>query len=251
MIKKSVARISLAIPAFLMAQSASVAAYEIQHDAHQHGAGEVNIVLEGKAISAEMRFPMNDIVGFEHAPNSKSDHAAYLLAEQKFENADSMLMFTEAAHCSLITSQVSLGDAEEHKHDHDEHGHEEHKHAEHDHHEHGHEEHKHAEHDHHEHGHEERKHAEHDHHEHEHEEHKHAEHDHHEHEHDEHAHDAEHSDAEVLYAWRCEHPEKISGINFGLFKQFPSLETVQARVITAKGAQLNEMSAAKSKLRLK
>ena len=47
-----------------------------QHDSHVHGIASMNLALEGDEVHIELDSPAANIVGFEHAPSSKADHAA-------------------------------------------------------------------------------------------------------------------------------------------------------------------------------
>lgn len=215
-------------------------AYERQHDVHLHGEGHINLVLEQDQLQAEMRFPMKDIVGFEHAPRSDADHSAIKQAVATLQQASSQITLSAAAECKLISTNVVIGEEEEHEAHHGEDDH----HKEHDHHE---------EHDHYD------KHADEEHH-HE-DEHKHAHHEHkddhhghkdehHEHDQHQHAEDEEHQDVSVAYRWDCHHPEELKLIQMGLFSAFPSLESVQVQVLYPAGALSETLNAGKTALTL-
>src|SRR5690554_4975241 len=43
--------------------------------AHQHGLGHLDLVLEGQQLILELRIPAEDLLGFEHAPQTPGQQA--------------------------------------------------------------------------------------------------------------------------------------------------------------------------------
>ncbi len=115
-----------------------------QHDAHVHGSAALNVALEGEELHIELDSPAANIVGFEHAPSSESDHAALDKAVAKLKDGDRLFRFNDDAGCRMETANVSseLLDEEHEGHTDEksgEHAHEKHAHEEkkgHDHEEH-------------------------------------------------------------------------------------------------------------------
>lgn len=57
------------------------------------------------------------------------------------------------------------------------------------------------------------------------------------HSHDHEGHDhAGHSDWQVQYRFQCKNPAALRAIDVGMFKRFPSLETIDVQLLTANGA---------------
>ena len=110
-----------------------------QHDAHVHGIAALNLALEGEEVHIELDSPAANIVGFEHAPSSEADHAAFDKAVAALKNGDQLFRFNNEAGCRMEKAMVTSPflkeehDDQPNKHSEDhghekkgEHGHEEH-----------------------------------------------------------------------------------------------------------------------------
>lgn len=121
------------ISALAISLIATQAAAEEGHkhlDAHEHGAGELMVALEGNELLVELRLPGMDVVGFEHAPENHTQHEAIDKAADKLKTVANVIELPRAAKCAVEEAHVKAPYTEEqHK---DEHGHEK---------EHGHDEH--------------------------------------------------------------------------------------------------------------
>ena len=101
-----------------------------QHDAHVHGIAELNLALEGREVHVELDSPAANIVGFEHAPSSETDHAALDKAVAALKDGDRLYRFNDEAGCRLegarVASALIEGEHEGHGDQHsDKHAHEE------------------------------------------------------------------------------------------------------------------------------
>ena len=112
-----------------------------QHEAHVHGIAELNLALEGEEVHVELDSPAANIVGFEHAPSSKADHAAVDKAVATLKNGDQLFRFNKEAGCRLEKAMVTSALLEEEHHDHDDKHSDDHDHENHEHEAHEHEEH--------------------------------------------------------------------------------------------------------------
>lgn len=65
---------------------------------HSHGAGKVQIALDGKQMSIEMESPAQDIVGFETKPETDEQKTAIKDALAKFQQ-DNLFVAPQAAGC--------------------------------------------------------------------------------------------------------------------------------------------------------
>lgn len=83
---------------------------------HVHGVGELNIALEGKTLSIELKSPAANIVGFEQLPETDQERAALASSEAKLKDVPKMFAFDKAAKCSVSTAEVTRA-ADEHHHD--------------------------------------------------------------------------------------------------------------------------------------
>ncbi len=179
--------------------------------AHEHGIADLRVAIEGGEVLVEFDSPLDNLVGFEHAPNTPEQRAALAAAERRLLDFASLFTLPAAAGCVLSDVQLESpypqgadghGD-HDHKHDHDH----DHKHD----HDHDHD-HKH-DHDH--------------------------DHDHkHDHDHD-HGnsddHDHGHADLYVVYQLACTAPAALTEIRVGLMDAFPRIHTLRAETATPRG----------------
>lgn len=90
------------------------------HDAHVHGRGELNLVLEGDQLVANLEVPGADLVGFEHAPQNDAQVKAVESAVTNLGDAARILGLPDAAQCRQDSVDVDSSMlAAEHDHDHD------------------------------------------------------------------------------------------------------------------------------------
>ncbi len=103
-----------------------------EQDVHQHGHGELNVVVDGHDLALELRLPAANVVGFEHKPVDDQQTSQVQQVLAGFSSGADWFEPSVAAACQLESAQASLvglesaesGAADD---DHD------HKHAEHDH----------------------------------------------------------------------------------------------------------------------
>ena len=94
-------------------------------DAHVHGEGALDVVVEGNELLAEIRIPAVNVVGFEHQPNTEEQHQLVENALAVFRDTREVFLPSEAAHCEAESVHVALGGLSEHEEDaHEEHEHE-------------------------------------------------------------------------------------------------------------------------------
>ena len=94
---------------------------------HVHGAGTLQLVLEGSSLNAELRLPAMDVVGFEHAPREAKHKEAVKKAVALLKDSRKVLAPADDAQCIAAPGAVESelledGHAADHKHDkHDKH----------------------------------------------------------------------------------------------------------------------------------
>ncbi len=88
--------------------------------AHQHGAGHLNIAIDGQHVEIELIAPGADIVGFEHEPKTEGEKQSISESATKLRNGEALFRFPNDAQCRLTESEVdsSLLEQEDHKEDH-------------------------------------------------------------------------------------------------------------------------------------
>ncbi|GAA4652194.1 DUF2796 domain-containing protein [Kistimonas scapharcae] len=88
------------------------------HAAHVHGAGQLNLAVEGKLLHIEMTIPGHDIVGFESITSPEREQQVDQAIE-RLQQA-SMWHLPTSAQCTLLSTKA--GHSAESHHD-DDHGH--------------------------------------------------------------------------------------------------------------------------------
>lgn len=84
-------------------------------DAHEHGAAQLNALLEGQRLELELESPAMNLVGFEHAPGSAAERAK--VAAVRSQLAQPQELFGLAAgDCTVATQELesALFEAEQH-----------------------------------------------------------------------------------------------------------------------------------------
>ena len=190
---------STALAATLLAGAAFAASdgERREHDAHEHGHGALDIVVEGEELVIELRIPAVNVVGFEHAPKDDAEHEAIRRALVPFGDATSLFVLPVEAECEAEEAEaaiVSMGHEDEHKgeehadgdgHDHEKDGHETDAHAKD------------------------------------------------EHEKDGSDSDAEaHSELRATYHFHCHAPERLGEIDARVFEHLRDAEEIDVRVVT-------------------
>ena len=171
-----------------------------EHEAHEHGHGTLDIVVEGEDLVIELRIPAVNVVGFEHAPKDDAEREAVRQALVPFGNATSLFVLSAEADCEVEEAEAaisSMGHEDEHEgeghgdgdgHDHEKDEHETDEHAK--------------------------------------------------DEHEEHAEDGSDSDAEAhselraTYHFHCHAPERLGEIDVRAFEHLRDAEEVDVRVVT-------------------
>jgi len=123
---------TLAVTVIAWVMSASVHAFERQHDSHEHGAATMLLAIEGDEVRLRIESPAANFLGFEHAPETARQHQQLAQTVALLRNSESVIALPEAANCRTEMTEVhhSLEDEEHagsvgsHAHSHDD-GHEE------------------------------------------------------------------------------------------------------------------------------
>ena len=90
--------LALVVPAAALAQYA--------HGAHEHGAAELTVALDGQALVIELISPLDNLVGFEHAPANDTQRAALVEAGRLLSDADAMFALPVAAACRFEHADI-------------------------------------------------------------------------------------------------------------------------------------------------
>ena len=208
-------------------QGALQAQTERDLDSHEHGAANINVVIDGKTVFVEFESPWNNLVGFEHKPSTDAQRQAVENAMQKLAAPATLFVFNDSADCHVSSAEIkSTLDTDDHHAEHDDHK------DEHDEH-HGHDDENEDEHDEH-HGHDD--------------EHK-DEHHEHDDEHADHG-DEVHSEVIAAYTYDCTKPNKIEAVQVKLFDIYSGFESIAWQAAGPSGQTGAALSASNSTLDL-
>ena len=116
---KAAVRVSLALGVFI---ATAPALAQQAHDAHEHGVAELRVVSDGSVLEIELRSPLDNLVGFEHAPRTATQRKAMAEAERRLKEGGSLFRPTEAAGCAMTAAALDSpwlqGPRHDHGHDH-------------------------------------------------------------------------------------------------------------------------------------
>lgn len=102
------------IGAFVLAAGAFA-----QEAAHEHGVARLDVAVDGGTLELALEGPGDGFVGFEHAPESAEDRAAFARAEAQLKQGAALFALPAAAGCTLAAAEVAPPAAEADAH-HDE-----------------------------------------------------------------------------------------------------------------------------------
>ena len=77
-----------------------------RHGAHQHGVATLEVAVDGGTLSIHLTSPLDNVVGFEHAPKTDAQRAAARQALATLKQGARLFSPTQAAGCKL--AQVTL-----------------------------------------------------------------------------------------------------------------------------------------------
>lgn len=99
----------------------SLNAAETSHGAHEHGAAEIELAVEGSDVAVNFASPLHNLVGFEHAPRDEKDREAVAAARVLLDNPGNLVLLSADAGCAVVELDVDweVASADEHD-DHDE-----------------------------------------------------------------------------------------------------------------------------------
>ena len=102
----SFARFASLLSLLAAASLSSAAHAQHTHGAHEHGAAELTVALDGQALVIELISPLDNLVGFEHAPANDAQRAALAEAGRLLSDADAMFALPVAAACRFEHADI-------------------------------------------------------------------------------------------------------------------------------------------------
>lgn len=117
-------RLLLALPFALLPLAATAAEHEhAEHgslDAHEHGAAQLNVVLDGTVLELQLESPAINLLGFEHAAQSDTDKAKVAAARSQLQDPQT-LFGLNAGDCTLNETELESPLFADDEHEHEEH----------------------------------------------------------------------------------------------------------------------------------
>lgn len=106
-------RLLFALPFALLPLAAAHAAHDEHehHDehaslaAHEHGAAQLNVALEGQRLELALESPAMNLVGFEHAAKTDADKTKVAAARSQLEQPQALFGLA-AGDCSVSTQEL-------------------------------------------------------------------------------------------------------------------------------------------------
>ena len=93
------------LPLLLLALLPALAFAHKNH-AHNHGVGQLGIVVEGEQLTLLLETPQHDIVGFERAPKTAREQVTVQAALEKLKTPGKLFAPTAAAQCVVVDQNV-------------------------------------------------------------------------------------------------------------------------------------------------
>ena len=95
---------------FLVALLASPALADETRElgSHEHGAATLQVAVEGESVTMALEVPGEDIVGFEHVPETDEQKAAVEAERKRLSDPTALFVLPEAAGCEVASAEVEL-----------------------------------------------------------------------------------------------------------------------------------------------
>jgi hypothetical protein len=80
---------------------------QAQSTGHQHGVASLQIILEGAQLSMDFDSPLDNVLGFEHAPKTEAETQAVQRLIENLRNVDKIALPSPEAKCQLQTIKLN------------------------------------------------------------------------------------------------------------------------------------------------
>jgi hypothetical protein len=75
--------------------------------AHVHGQAVLEIAVDGETVQLNLYSPLDNLLGFEHAPRTEEERRAVRAMAAKLHQAGSLFVFTPSAGCRLESTNLN------------------------------------------------------------------------------------------------------------------------------------------------
>lgn len=93
------------IPVLCLLVAAHAAA---QPAAHRHGVAELKVAVDGGVLAIDYEAPLDDLVGFEHAPRTTSQRRAVAEVQATLRDFGRLFVLPTAAGCTVREATVTV-----------------------------------------------------------------------------------------------------------------------------------------------
>lgn len=76
--------------------------------AHVHGVAQLDIAIDGNMLQLDFDSPLDNLVGFEHAPRNEKEKQALRAAAEKLRKPATLFSPTAAARCIPQSPQITM-----------------------------------------------------------------------------------------------------------------------------------------------
>lgn len=80
--------------------------------AHQHGVATLSVAVDGNALELAFESPLENLVGFEHAPRNAKERQALQALKDRFADPQALFVPAPAAGCRAAPAQLELPQAD-------------------------------------------------------------------------------------------------------------------------------------------
>lgn len=74
--------------------------------AHVHGQATLNLAVDGQTVNIALETPLDNVLGFEHAPRNEAERQRVRAAVERLKEANSLFVFDPAAQCVLQSVEL-------------------------------------------------------------------------------------------------------------------------------------------------
>ena len=93
------------LPALAVLLCAPSALAQHKHAPHEHGVAELRVAIEGAVVEIEFSSPLDNLVGFEHAPRTAQQRTALADATTALNDFERMFALPAAAGCVISATE--------------------------------------------------------------------------------------------------------------------------------------------------
>ena len=78
----------------------------LAHGPHVHGTGELHVAVENNKVDVEFHSPLDNLLGFEHAPKTAQQRAAVKAMTAKLNKPEALFRLPQAASCTADPARI-------------------------------------------------------------------------------------------------------------------------------------------------